>query len=213
MSGPQRNPRAEYRLTRMLGRAIAVISIVAAGCATAPTDTPLLQRLDENSGATVTTLPEPMSFYREEPMLAANSRDYVYLGPVEVNRGGRRQYMLWAAYRSTIDRIGGRGSRAPESAYLMLDGVPMELLRARRTAELGVWLYDSPVSGGETVMYRVTRGQLLAIAGAQEIVIVAEDQDNVAVEFEAWRESDSDFRRFSRYLVGDPTDRMTLAHE
>lgn len=187
------------------------MSLVAAGCATLPADTPLLQRLDRNSGATVTTLPEPMSFYREEPILAANARDYVYIGPVEVNRSGQHRYLLWAAYRSTIHRGGDRVLRAPEHVYLMLDGVPMELHRARTTAELGSWLYDPPVAGGETVMYRVTRDQLLAIARAREIAIVAEFEGRTVVEFEPWRESKSDFRRFSRYLDGDPNSRMVLA--
>lgn len=209
----QRKTPATPRRARSLGRVLGVISVVAAGCATLPTDTPLLQRLDDDSGATVTTLPEPMSFYREEPMLAANARDYVYIGPVEVNEGGERRYFLWAAYRSTIARIGGRDLRAPENAYLMLDGAPMELIRVRATAELGSWLYDSPVAGGETVMYRVTRDQLLAIARAREIAIVAELEGKIVIEYEPWRESKSDFRRFSRYLEGDPSSRMVLAHE
>ena len=201
------------RFRRWSGLSIAAMMIFTAGCAGTADDIPLRQRLDETTGATVTSLAEPLAFFREEPMLAANSRDYVYIGPVEIDRSGRREYLLWATYCSTIDRIGRPAFRAPDAAYLMLDGEPMELVRAAGQGDSGSSLYDSPIAGGEHVVYRVTRDQLLAIARAREISIVAQGSESAVREFGPWRESRSDWQRFSRYLDGSVTSSMALVRE
>lgn len=198
---------------RPLAPCLVVLSLCGAGCSSVPKAAPLLERIDETSGATITTLEEPMVFFRERAMLAANARDYVYIGPLELNTSGRLEYMLWAAYCSTIDRVGGSQFGAPEHAYLMLDGVPMELVRSDRRPSFGDWVYDSPVAGGERVLYRITRAQLLALAGAGDVRIVADNGGDVVAEFSAWRESQPDLRRFSRYLEGDPVDRVALLNE
>lgn len=197
--------------------ALLLATAVVTGCASVPQDKPLRERLDDNTGATMTTLERPMAFYREQPMLAANARDYVYLGPVEVNRSGELTYMLWAAYASTIDRGRGSGLRVPTRAYLMLDGAPLELIAADRPAHrreaLGEWLYDSPIVGGNRVLYEVTRAQVVAITNARQLRLVTEEDGGAIAEFEPWRESTSEFGRFSRYLRGEPANRVARTRE
>lgn len=190
-----------------------VVVLLIAGCATAPSSQPLPQWLDRNTGATVTTLPEPLSFFHSRPMLAANARDYVYAGPVEVNRTGERTYLLWVAYCSTIDRIGIPVDRVPASGYLVLDGVPMDLIHARQAPEMARPVYEPAVAGGEFVMYRLTRAQLLAIADASEISFLAQFGDGEVTEFLPWRPAKSDFRRFSRHLAGEAAAGMASARE
>jgi hypothetical protein len=212
----ERQRRLSGSVWRLLWLGIAA-AVLLAGCSSVPGDTALRQRLDDGTGATVTTLETPLVFYREQPMLAANARDYIYLGPVEVNRNGRRQYLLWMAYRSTIDRAGGVGFRAPVHAYLLLDGEPMEMAppetRALRGTDKGEWLYETPVGGGESVLYPVTRAQLLAIAKARDVRILTAADEAAATEYAPWRASASDFIDFSRYLNGDPINRLALTNE
>jgi len=198
---------------RSLLAVIAAGAIFASGCTSVPSAPPIHQRLDSSTGETVTTLEEPLAFFRDRPMLAANSRDYVYVGPVEVNRSGDKRYMLWAEYCSTIDRFDGPGFGVPERAYLMLDGEPMELVRAIREPEPGGRFYVAPVPGGAGVMYAVTRAQLRAIARAQDVMFVTVPEPGAVTEFGPWRESQSDFAQFSRYLYGDPDSRVALTND
>ncbi|MFQ5634876.1 MAG: hypothetical protein ACE5G3_06060 [Gammaproteobacteria bacterium] len=200
---------------RLLGCAVGVMAVLSGGCSTVPADEPLRQRLDNTSGATVTTLAEPMAFFREEPTLAANLRDYIYVGPVEVNRSGRRVYLLWTAFSSTIDRGGRAVVLAPEAAYLMLDGELMELARTRGRLDLGIRLYEPPIPTDQIVVYRMTRAQFLAIARAGEVLFIADHSAARETAFASWRDSVSDWRRFSRYIDGANTiaGPIARAHE
>ena len=202
---------------RTLLGALLLATAVVTGCASVPQDKPLRERLDDATGATVTTLERPMAFYRERPMLAANARDYIYIGPVEVNRSGELTYMLWATYASTIDRGRGSGLRVPARAYLMLDGTPLELTAANRPAHrrqaLGEWLYVAPIVGGNRVLYDLTRAQVVAITSASDLGLVTEQEDGATAEFEAWRDSTAELARFSRYLQVESSNRMASTVE
>ena len=82
----------------------AIVALVAgvmlSGCVS---NSPLSTRLD-SFGVTVVTLDDPIVLARPVPQLAAAARDYAYLGPVEMNRMGDRDYYLWVGLASTIDR-------------------------------------------------------------------------------------------------------------
>lgn len=182
--------------------ALATLSALVAGCVLTRDGAKLRQRLDESSGETITTLDEPATFALDRPMLAANARDYVYLGPVEINRSGTRSYALWVAYCSTIARNDGREFAAPARAYLMIDGEPMELGSAEPHAPLADWLYRPPVVGGSKVMYALTRAQLAAIARAHELSIVIEGEDDAVAEFSPWRDGFAGLSGFAHYLEG-----------
>lgn len=202
---------------RALAVCIVMAQVFGVGCASLPGDSSLRERIDESTGATVMTLDRPMAFFREQPMLAANGRDFVYIGPVEVNRSGRREYMLWAAYCSTIDRGRAGDFGVPERAWLMVDGVPLELdvadQPASRRARYDDWLYEPPAAGGERIQYRVTRAQLEVIAKAQNLSLIMDRDGDGTAELEPWRESMTDFEQFGRYLQGEPRSRMALADE
>jgi hypothetical protein len=127
------------------------------------------ERLDEKSGVTIVADTMPIVFARTETRFSRSGRDYLYLGPVETNRQGVREYYLWVGVASTLDR----GYIAPESAppnrvIMDVDGAPMELeLRpwSEREPSLGdVRLYDTAVSLQEALAARVTLDQLDLVA-------------------------------------------------
>jgi hypothetical protein len=88
----------------------------------------LVERLDEPSGVTVTREREPWVFARTEARYSRSARDYLYLGPVETNRQGTREYYLWVGVGTTLDR-GYLAPRVepPETLYLTVHGEPIEL--------------------------------------------------------------------------------------
>jgi len=191
------------RIERASGSALAagvILSLLATACTMRTDDTSLRQRLDESSGATITTLDAPAAFSRDRPMLAANARDYVYMGPVEINRAGERSYALWVAYCSTIDRTDGQRFVAPADAWLLVDDAPMELGQPERNVDLADWLYEAPVVGGDKVVYALTRAQLQLIARSRDVRVVIGGAGDEAAKFEPWRDGTAGLPDFARYL-------------
>ena len=78
---------------------LAVITIVflAAGCSAVTREGAPEEYLDRATGVTVTHLDAPVVFSHAAPRLAVHARDYVYMGPLEINRTGKREYYLWVA--------------------------------------------------------------------------------------------------------------------
>lgn len=161
--------------------------VVAGGCQSGG----IVERLDRDTGLTLVTDPKLKVFARTETRLSRSARDYIYLGPVEVNERGRRSYYLWVGVASTIDRsfLSGESSM-PEVLYVDLQGAPMEF-------ELAPWgdrvrglsadsLYDSAVTPEEVFAARVTLDQLSLIAdGAPERIRVGKAQQP-SIEYFVW---------------------------
>jgi hypothetical protein len=130
-----------------------------------------LEQLDERSGITIVRGGEPLVFARTEPRYSRSARDYVYLGPVETNRQGVREYYLWVGIATTLDR----GFLAPEAGtpntlYVEVGGEPMEL-PLKPWHELvptgfGKPIYATVVAVHEELAARVTLQQLALIDGA-----------------------------------------------
>jgi len=71
----------------------------------------LVERLDTRSGLTFVSEAQAQVFARTESRYSRSARDYVYIGPVETNERGTREYFLWVGIASTLDR----GYVAPET--------------------------------------------------------------------------------------------------
>ena len=83
--------------------------------------------LDRRSGATVTTAGAPVVFARTDARYSRSGRDYLYLGPVSVNRQGFREHYLWIGLGTTLDRgYLAPEKSAPRALHLVVGGEPME---------------------------------------------------------------------------------------
>ncbi len=136
------------------------------------------ETLDPVTGVTVLRATAPVVLYHDNSGYAAHARDYVYLGPVEVNRMGSYSYYLWLGIWSTI-RYEDRQSEQRdgfESVILFVDGEPLPLEFAGWTLDaIGVTepVYVKPVASAADAYYRVTMDQIRLIAEADVIQLHA----------------------------------------
>lgn len=148
-----------------------VIASVLSSCSTSG---PLVeQKLDNVTGVTVTRSMAPVVLYRDNSAYAAHARDFVYLGPVEVNRMGSNSYYLWLGIWSTMRDEARSGQRDGfESVILYADGEPLPLEFAGWTLDaIGVSepVYVKPVASAADAYYRVTVDQIRFIAESRDI--------------------------------------------
>ena len=154
-----------------IARTTSLVSLAAAAMLVGCADSSRLEQLDERSGATIVRGPSVAVYARTEPRYSRSARDYVYLGPVETNRGGVREYFLWVGVATTIDRgfIAPEGQQ-PRTLSLEQGGEPVEL-------PLKPWhelvptgfkkpMYSTTVPITEELAARVTLQQLRLISGA-----------------------------------------------
>ena len=189
-----------------------LVLLIITGCAGRSGNDEIYQYLDEATGVTVTSLAAPLTFFKDEPMLAANARDYVYIGPAELNRTGKRDIVLWMNFCSTIDRGRRSGPYRPDRVILMLDGKPMELAQTNDRIDIKEWSYITPVIGGSTIIYHVTRGQLHLLANAGDVQVLAEN-DGDTRKYARWGSADHGFRRFASYLDEESRYLITSVNE
>ena len=165
-----------------------VVAAMLAGCAGGGR----LEQLDEQSGATIVRGPAVLVYARTEPRYSRSARDYVYLGPVETNRQGAREYFLWVGVATTIDRgFIAPEAQAPRTLYVEVRGEPIEL-------PLKTWhelvptgfkkpMYSTTVPLREELAARVTLQQLVLIGGASpSSVSLAEGESGAPRTFVRW---------------------------
>jgi hypothetical protein len=154
---------------------VSIAAILLTGCAGHQDRQRPIAYLDEETGVTMSVLDEAIVFYHEEPRVAVHARDYLYMGPVEVNRSGKHAYYLWFGNWSTIDRASGMLSVGSdqEPVYMKVDGKPLELMDRMSAAEVGVHSepYNLPVGSERSAYFRVSLDQIRGIASARSIAI------------------------------------------
>ena len=159
------------RALRDLTTLLCAVSALAACASSSPMVT---ERLDPLTGVTVLRSTAPLIFYHDNSSYAAHARDYIYVGPIEVNRMGERSHYLWLGIWSTIrdDERGFTDRSGFESVVLFVDGEPFPLELAGWTLEsIGVSepVYVKPVASAADAYYRVTLDQVRLLATAQRI--------------------------------------------
>lgn len=168
---------------------IALAASSVAGCAH---DGGLIERLDEH-GVTITRDEAPLVFARTESRYSRSARDYLYLGPVETNRQGIRDYYLWVGIATTLDRgFIAPTVEIPHMLYLSVQGEPIELpLRpwseVLRDGGLEP-LYDTAVDTDTALAARVTLQQLELIAAEPLASIATATADGSTREYFRWED-------------------------
>ena len=167
------------RAPRKTSFASLIVAGVLAGC----TSGGRLEQLDERSGATIVRGPDVLVYARTEPRFSRSARDYLYLGPVETNRQGVREYFLWVGVATTIDRgFIAPDAQEPHTLYVEIQGEPIELpLKAwHELLPTGLTkpMYSTTVPVREELAARVTLQQLVLIGGASPASVSLATVDN-----------------------------------
>lgn len=159
--------------------------------------------IDGTTGSTITAANEAMILYSEEPLLAANTRDYISIGPVEVNKSGQRSYLLWIGIWSTIDRPDFSGetvNRRFDPIYFLIDGEPMEFSFVSRVRKEQA-PYSSSAPGTIEGYYATTRNQIERLAAAADLRIRLSIDESPVKIYRLWSRDTNSFADFSEFLV------------
>ncbi len=178
----------------------AVIVIILAtqyGCGGGPALVP--EQFDEPTTLTWIAMDEPIVLARRVPRYSASARDYVFLGPVEVNRMGELEYYLWVGAASTVDRP-LYGETAPVSASLLVeaDGAPLSLPLTDGSPAIDAVPYGVNVPIERTQHARITLDQVrrLADAGSVEVSVLLDS--GTLVPYTLWR---GDWLRWKQFVI------------
>lgn len=158
--------------------AILLLTLVA--CANQPGA--INTKLDPSTAVTITYSKTPMVFYRDDSGKAAFARNYLHLGPLEVNRMGSMHYYLWLGIWNTMqDAEPGRVRDGFESIVIYADGEPLALeLSGWSPAAIGATepVYVRPVASAADAYYEVTVDHLRFIAESQDLRIQSTGPDS-----------------------------------
>jgi hypothetical protein len=115
-------------MSRRLGKIVAATLFLVSVAACGGGRSAVVEQLDERAGMTLARSRTPLVFARTEPRYSRSARDYLYVGPLEINRQGVREYYLWVGVASTLDRgFIAPDAELPQALYATVDGEPMEL--------------------------------------------------------------------------------------
>ncbi len=176
-----------------------------AGCA--QTGATVVSRLDENTGVTVTRTSRPIVFYADDSARAAHARDFVYMGPVEINRMGEPRYYLWLGIWSTLSGDGPAVRRDGfETITIFADGEPVQLdVSAWSGDAIGVSgsVYVPPVASAADAYYEATIDQIRLIANSTSVRIVTTGPDRTS--YELWDGQRPAFEGVREFLSASET--------
>jgi hypothetical protein len=180
---------------------IGLLLFIIAGCASSPER--VREILDPQTSATITYSPTPMLFYRDDPAHAAHAKNFVSLGPLEVDRSGHYQYFLWLGIWNTNHSVNETDGRDGfESIVLFVDGEPLTLeVRGWTPKAIGASapVYQQPVASALDAYYEVTADQVRLIAEAKELSL--RTTGFASHSFELWDEQVAARQGFRNFLV------------
>lgn len=158
--------------------------------------------LDQRTGVTVTSNTTPLLLYRDNSSVAAYARNYVHLGPIEVNRSGTYQYFLWVGVWNTMEAASADNHRDGfDSITIYADGEPLSLELAGWTPDaIGASrpTYLKPVASAADAYYRVTVDQIRLIGEASDVRLRTADAS--PKEYQLWDEQQAARQGFQAFL-------------
>lgn len=177
----------------------AMTLVLLGGCFS--TGSTISNKLDPTTAVTITFSDAPLIFYRDESGRAAYARDYVYLGPIEVNKAGTFRYYIWLGIWTTMQTPEESVRDGFETIVLIADGEPLPLEVAGWTAAaVGASepVYLKPVASAADAYYEVTVDQLRFIAASRDIRVQSTGAKGAV--YEPWNEQKSAKANLAEFL-------------
>ena len=176
-------------------RAILCVLLLG-GCSFAPERPP--EYLDPETAAQVTTVSAPLVFARAHQDVSANSRQYVTVAAVSVNRSGHYEYVLLVYLWSTVDPRLGVARHPGQNLILLSDDRAVRLVRdSRGLREVGISraLHAPEHIRGQPRIYRTDRETLQFVAAARRVRLLLEGDEDPR-PFEVWADGRRELAEF-----------------
>lgn len=158
--------------------------------------------MDPLTGVTVTRSTSPLVLYRENSARAAYARDFVYVGPLSINRMGTYNYYLWLGIWSSLTNRQLSDQRDGfESIVIFADGEPLRLeLEGWTLSSIGVSrpVYNKPTATAADAYYPVTMDQIRLLAEATDIRL--QTSAGRSVSFEPWDSQKSAMTSMQQFI-------------
>ena len=182
-------------------KAILVLLLAACGGCVSTGGT-VRETLDPVTAVTITRSRKPVLFYQDHSSRAAYARDYVNLGPFQVNRMGDYRYYLWLGVWTTLPSdISGDQRDGFESVTLIADGEPLTLRLAGWTPSAfggSEDVYVKPVASAADAYYEVTFDQIRLIAAASDFRLLTSGPSQAS--YELWDSQQSALAAFRQFV-------------
>jgi len=174
---------------------VVTLASLLAGCAALPDDSPVVEQLDNDTGATVTRVGHPVELYRDTFVQDATGR-FAFVGPFETNNAGTRQLFLWIAVpiESPADA---------EPPTLEVNGKPVSLGAPGRAADFAGLRhspYKIPTPWSSMYYYRIDAAVAGALGDARDVAITAGESTKdgtIRTRFAAQVGADARLREFA----------------
>jgi hypothetical protein len=179
----------------LLAALLALVALLGCASSSAPG---IKSYLDEKTAVTVRATTTPWVLAHELPELSANSRDYLDLRVLEVDRMGDRLAFLSVVAWSTVDRWVGAGTPALGPLALRLDAETIELTPAPADGEvagLSQRLFARRHGQQAAAEYRVTPELIARMVRAGSVSVALTGSE--APVYEAWAPARSAFAAFA----------------
>lgn len=150
--------------------ASACLGSLITGCAALPEDASVMEKLDEETGLTITRLGRPMELYRETFQRDPSGR-FAFLAPFETNQMGTRELFLWIALPVEI--------AAGSTPDIEIDGRGLTLGAPGRdpaSAGLRTSPYKIPTPWSASFYYKVDGEVITKLAAAKTLTIRVTEQ-------------------------------------
>ncbi len=189
-------------------RLALAMALSLSGCTS--TGSHVSEYLDPQTAVTIRALTAPIVYAHDAPQFAANARDYLSLGVVEINNMGARKHYLALVSWSTIDRtrIGVGPAPVPERVEIQIGGSSRELTPVShepRSLGIGTTPFRPDNGYSSEAWYRVTPAELRAMAAVLPGSIgLVQGADHTV--YQVWRATDGALQEFVRDIPDSAVD-------
>jgi hypothetical protein len=158
--------RTQTALQRI--RFLGVLAVAAAlgACAALPDDSPVVEQLDPDTGATIARLGRPIELYRDTFVQDATGR-FAFIGPFETNQMGTRETFLWLA-------VPIEAAQDAEPPTVEVNGKPLALGAMGRGADFAALRgspYKIPTPWSSMYYFKLDAALLAQLGAANDLAI------------------------------------------
>jgi len=190
-------PRRIPKLSKLIS-----ITVLAALSACATEQSAVVEKLDELTAVTYTFSRTPIILSPDTPLDRENTRDYVQIGAIEVNRMGTLQYYLWLGISEmNYEATTNKQPKGFESIVLDVGGekIPLDVLGWTENA-IGISepVYKKLFSTSLDAYYQVTLEQIEILNEVDGIKLLTTGSE--PREFVSWYRQDTARNDLAEFL-------------